>query len=157
MRIYNLTQHKLTLEQEMAGAYTDHNHNLVKQALTFTEMPNQEMIREKVIALLDCVHMALLDYTQMHYEHTFDDMKDASASDEEAEAAGMKAIAKAESEFAIMLGGAPYLMAPLEGALKECGFRVVYAYSERVGEEHTKPDGSVLKSFTFKHLGFYEA
>ncbi len=158
MRILNLTQHTLTLEQEINGAYTDHNHEGIKKALTFTEMPDKDMVQEKVIELLDYVHEAFLNLTQMRFQNAFEGMQEIGYSDEEAETAGLAAINNAASfEFAIMIGGAPYLMAPLESALKQCGFRVVYAYSERIGKELVQPNGKVLKSFEFKHLGFYEA
>ena len=157
MRILNLTQHALTFEQEMEGAYTDHNHESIKKALTFTSMPTQDMVQEKVIELLDYVHMALLDFTQMRFQNAFEGLQDIGCSAEEAEECGLSAMKDAENDFAIMIGGAPYLMAPLESALKQCGFTVVYAYSERIGKEHVKDDGTVLKSFEFKHLGFYEA
>jgi hypothetical protein len=54
-----------------------------------------------------------------------------------------------------MIGGAPYLMAPLEFHLKEVGIIPLYAYSERVSVEQIQPDGSVRKTNTFKHGGFY--
>jgi len=157
MRILNLTQHQLTLEQEMEGAFTDHNHAAIKQALTFTSMPNKDMIEEKIHELLEYAHMGLLDYTQMKFEMAREELLDCGFSEDDATDSGFKAIAKAEEEYGVMIGGATYLMAPLENLLKKAGIRVFYAYSERVGQEHVKPDGSVLKSFVFKHLGFYEA
>ena len=54
-----------------------------------------------------------------------------------------------------LIGGAPYLMSPLEGHLKEVGVVPLYAFSERVSSEEVQPDGSVRKVNTFKHGGFY--
>lgn len=57
----------------------------------------------------------------------------------------------------VMIGGAPYLMCPLERFLAEAGFNPVYAYSERASTEQTQPDGSVRKINTFRHAGFVPA
>jgi len=54
----------------------------------------------------------------------------------------------------VMIGGAPYLMGPLEKALKDKGLVPLYAFSERESVEVALPDGSVKKTFVFKHLGF---
>jgi hypothetical protein len=53
-----------------------------------------------------------------------------------------------------MIGGAPYLMRPLETALLCAGITPVYAFSKRVSEEKVMPDGSVQKVNVFKHIGF---
>ena len=50
-----------------------------------------------------------------------------------------------------LIGGAPYLMSALERALKACGIRPVYAFTERVS---TEEDG--VKTSTFRHVGFVE-
>lgn len=54
----------------------------------------------------------------------------------------------------IMIGGAPFFMPVLEGALRREGLLTVYAFSERVSVEETLPDGSVRKTNVFKHIGF---
>lgn len=53
-----------------------------------------------------------------------------------------------------MIGGAPFLMAGLEEALKCGGMKVLYAFSKRESEEIVQPDGSTKKVATFRHLGF---
>lgn len=53
-----------------------------------------------------------------------------------------------------MIGGAPFLMAPLEGALKRLGIQPVYAFSVRESVETTDTEGAVRKMAVFKHLGF---
>lgn len=55
---------------------------------------------------------------------------------------------------AAMIGGAPFFMAALERALRTVGIAPVYAFSERVSEEQTQPDGSVRKINVFRHVGF---
>jgi hypothetical protein len=53
-----------------------------------------------------------------------------------------------------MLGGAPFLMAPLHVALVEAGFVPVYAFSERVSTETIDGNGNTIKTSTFAHKGF---
>lgn len=55
-----------------------------------------------------------------------------------------------------MIGGAPFLMAPLEVALKSRWVRPLYAFSVRESVEKRNPDGSVTKQNVFKHAGFIE-
>lgn len=55
---------------------------------------------------------------------------------------------------AVMCGGAPYFMPVLEQVFDGTGIRVVYSFSERVSVETTQPDGSVVKTSVFKHVGF---
>lgn len=54
----------------------------------------------------------------------------------------------------VMIGGAPFLMAALEEALKKEGLKPVYAFSRRVSEDKVNPDGTVTKVAVFKHEGF---
>ncbi len=56
-----------------------------------------------------------------------------------------------------MIGGAPYLMAPLERALRNVGIEPVYAFAVRESVEQTMPDGSVKKVAIFRHGGFVPA
>ena len=56
----------------------------------------------------------------------------------------------------VMIGGAPFFMAPLSRALMEGGFTPVYAFSWRESVETQLPDGSVKKSSVFRHIGFVE-
>ena len=53
-----------------------------------------------------------------------------------------------------MVGGAPFLMAPLSQSLKKAGITPVYAFSRRESVEKILEDGSVQKSAVFRHLGF---
>jgi hypothetical protein len=56
----------------------------------------------------------------------------------------------------VMIGGAPFFMPVLEAVLISKGFKVMYAFSERVSEESVSEDGTVTKINVFKHIGFYE-
>jgi len=55
-----------------------------------------------------------------------------------------------------MIGGAPFLMAPLEKALLARGISPVYAFSRRETREHRLEDGTVEKVTIFRHIGFVE-
>ena len=59
--------------------------------------------------------------------------------------------------FLVLIGGAPYLMKPLIEELKRIGVTPVFSYTDRVSVETMQPDGSVVKTQVFKHLGFVEA
>lgn len=69
----------------------------------------------------------------------------------------LAAIAVAEGAEAAMIGGAPYLMGPLENALRASGVRPLYAYSVRQSVEKTDGNGNVVKLNVFRHVGFVEA
>jgi hypothetical protein len=56
-----------------------------------------------------------------------------------------------------MIGGALFFMAPLERALRSVGIEPVYAFSVRESVESKAPDGSVLKTNKFRHVGFVPA
>lgn len=56
-----------------------------------------------------------------------------------------------------MIGGAPFLMAQMEAALKIQGVQPLYSFTQRVTEEHVQPDGTVKKVAIFKHEGFVSA
>jgi hypothetical protein len=53
-----------------------------------------------------------------------------------------------------MVGGAPYLMAPLEWWLIRRNILPLYSFTERVSEEQIQPDGTTRKVSTFRHVGF---
>jgi hypothetical protein len=65
--------------------------------------------------------------------------------------------AMAEGHVCAMIGGAPYLMSPLERSLRSVGVYPVYAFSTRESVEETAPDGSVRKINVFRHAGFISA
>ena len=71
---------------------------------------------------------------------------------------GLLSQAKNEDDklFAL-IGGAPYLMGPLEEALKQEGIQPLYAYSQRESVEAKGENGTVIKTAIFKHKGYIEA
>ena len=57
----------------------------------------------------------------------------------------------------VILGGAPFFMGALETALVERGIKPrysFYAFTERVVEETTNPDGTSIKTSVFTHSGW---
>lgn len=54
----------------------------------------------------------------------------------------------------VIMGGAPFFMGALETALVERGIKPRYAFTERVVEETTNPDGTSTKTSMFKHSGW---
>jgi hypothetical protein len=74
-----------------------------------------------------------------------------------ARAEALAEMAAAAGADAAMIGGAPYLMALLESALRSRGIKPLYAFSERRSVEFTSPSGEVEKRSVFQHLGFYDA
>jgi hypothetical protein len=70
----------------------------------------------------------------------------------------LAAIAQAESnDYTAMIGGAPWLMAPLERALIRVSITPYYAFSERQSVEVAGANGQVEKKSVFTHIGFVEA
>ena len=61
-------------------------------------------------------------------------------------------IAKESGASAAMIGGAPWLMAPLERALEAEGIEVLYSFTQRMSEEQVMPDGTVKKTQVFRHV-----
>lgn len=55
---------------------------------------------------------------------------------------------------AAIMGGAPYYMPYLEGALEYHGIKSIYAFTKRVVSEIPGEDGGVIKKSVFKHDGW---
>jgi len=83
---------------------------------------------------------------------TFDELPTQQEIAKRAKA--ISALAMREHVSNVMVGGAPYLMAPLETTLRAIGISPMYSFSQRVSEEQTQPDGTVVKVNSFKHLGW---
>lgn len=85
---------------------------------------------------------------------TFEDLPTIEQICARAETIG--ALIDAPIGTSIMIGGAPYLMAPLIESLQKRGYHVVFAFSKRESVDQPQPDGSVKKTSMFKHAGFVE-
>ena len=55
-----------------------------------------------------------------------------------------------------LIGGAPFFMCHLEEELRNAFVIPTYAFSKRVATEVTQPDGSVVKTAIFHHIGFVD-
>lgn len=129
--ILNLTQHASTPEQKAQLVVEPRMTKAkIQKLLTFEEIPTREEIEARASELAEIA----------------------------AEEASMYAGDTDNTIWItrVMIGGAPYLMAALEKALRERGFTPVYAFSKRESVEQPQPDGSVKKTAVFRHIGFVE-
>ena len=124
-KIINLTQHPATKDQLVAGV------------IDLPEKQRQELIRR-------------LTFDELPNDGEVQQRAATIAGDlhEWLEDAGI------ENVDAAMIGGAPYLMCPLERYLIGVRIQPIYAYSERISFEEKQPDGSVRKVNVFRHAGF---
>jgi hypothetical protein len=134
--VFNLTQHPATPEQVAQGVIDPPQKikEELRQLLTFEELPTPKEVEDRA-------HRIVVQLKNWLDEIPFDPQT------------GEPSI---YIPYKAMIGGAPFLMAPLEKALRESDFTPVYAFSLRVSEEKVNPDGSVVKTQVFKHLGFVE-
>jgi hypothetical protein len=65
-------------------------------------------------------------------------------------------IARDAGNLHVMIGGAPFLMGPLERGLIDRGFVPLYSFTKRVTEEVPQDDGTVVKKAVFKHESFVD-
>lgn len=128
--VLNLTQHAASPDQVAAGVL---------------DLPADE--RDAVAALL-----------------TFDLCPDAAeVVDRAADLAEIAALSSAwpgdgaPADGRVMVGGAPWLMAPLVAALQALYLVPVFAFSRRESVDTVQPDGSVRKSAVFRHAGWVHA
>lgn len=138
--ILNLTQHAATPEQVAEGV-TDlpaEQRAALCTLLTFDELPRAAEIEDRAVAIAE---MAVLMAGDAHQ----------NLDDEVANVAGDPVGVRA------MIGGAPYLMSCLEGALIDRDIQPVYAFTRRVVVEQQQPDGTVKKTAVFRHAGFVAA
>ena len=124
--IPNLTQHCATPEQVAAGVIdlTEAQAVVLRDLLTFDRCPSYGEVADRAERI---AHVAFDCFIRMGAAPVF---KEA------------------------MIGGAPYLMGPLERALFRRGIRPVYSFSKRVSVETTLQDGAVSKTSTFVHSGW---
>lgn len=85
---------------------------------------------------------------------TFDNLPDANEL--KAKAAALAQMAAYDRFDTVMIGGAPFFMAPLEKALRERNIKILYAFSKRESVDELQTDGSVKKIQVFRHAGFVE-
>ena len=125
--ILNLTQHPASAEQMAAGVMDLEGEMLValKALLTFHRLPSGMEIQQ----MAQAIARLAADFLR-HDDH------------------------EGFMRSRAMIGGAPFLMEPLESALAAEGIHALFAFSQRVSAEEILPDGRVRKVGDFRHEGF---
>jgi hypothetical protein len=128
MKILNLTQHLATSDQIKAGVVDlpELGRQQLQKLITFDTLPDDTELSDRAhaVASLAAQYIEVLEARDGEPVNT------------------------------VLIGGAPYFMVPLEIALSHFGLFAVYAFSKRQAVETRNPDGTVTKTFTFKHEGF---
>lgn len=136
--IINLTQHKMTGDQ--------YQYNGTKLKELISEIPEEQEDHEKELKALlnfhelptkDSINLRVMQITTYALDYFMR--------------------ADVENNRYALIGGAPYLTAPLAEMLKKVGIIPLYAFSKRESVETVQPDGSVVKTSVFKHAGYVEA
>jgi hypothetical protein len=126
--IINMTQHYASDEQKRQGVIDlpEIFRKELIELLTFENFPKYGYPRECAWAISTLLLDCYFDYAD---------------------------IDPAKRQINAMIGGAPYLMPPLEKALFEVGVYPIYAYSERQSFEHNV-GGKIEKTSQFVHAGW---
>lgn len=148
--IINLTQHAATKEQVETGVFEPRNKGRVQLDLTFDSLPNKAEVMSRASVLAEVAKQEILVKIKEKEYSSYSLILDAIRLAD----AGLVQPLFSLIHPRAMIGGAPYLMAPLEAELKKLGIEPVYAFSERVSEETVQADGTVVKTNVFKHVGF---
>lgn len=129
MLIINLTQHQATAEQLQAGVVDlpEKRRQQLCQLLTFEEIPTAQELQERAKAIVD------LPFVVESVEDMVKPMPEKA-----------------------LIGGAPFFMGTLKEELRAAFIQPTYALSKRVVQEVTQPDGTVVKTAAFKHIGFVD-
>jgi len=80
-----------------------------------------------------------------------------TSEDVEERAARLAELAAEEGATSAMIGGAPFLMAPLAQHLKQSHITPFFAFSRREVVEGEGVNGEVVKTSVFRHAGFVAA
>lgn len=117
----------------------------MKEILNLTQhSATAEQVAAGVITYAPGAVKALLDFQTL-----------PTVSDVWQRARQLAQLAKASGASHAMIGGAPFLMKELEFQLLAVGVSPLYAFSVRESVESTQPNGSVVKTAVFRHVGFY--
>jgi hypothetical protein len=131
--ILNLTQHIASADQINAGVidFPPALRADIAALLTFNDCPTTDDIAERANEI---ANMAV---------------ENARSDDHGAGAASFA--------LSAMIGGAPWLMAPLANALRDQGIVPLFSFSKRNSIDVPQADGSVVKTAIFKHAGWLPA
>jgi hypothetical protein len=127
--ILNLTQHSATAEQITDGVFDPNAEDraYISGLLTFEQAPTKDDVRKRAKVL-----------AQFAFDLCEEKLEESPGATVEH----------------VMIGGAPYLMGPLERELEALRLVPVYAFSQRRSVDVPQPDGSVRKVTEFRHAGF---
>ena len=142
VKIINLTQHAPTPEQLGVFDFPENERKQLIGLLTFNHAPNAEQIwtRARGITKLVC-RWAYENCKIPHNVHkTHEDYR-----------------AYYKTHYKALIGGAPYLMGPLEFCLNRANIQPLYSFSERKSVENIGPNGEVEKKSVFRHTAWIEA
>lgn len=136
MTILNLTQHNATPAQITEGVVdlVGSDKDLLVKLLTFNTLPTVEEIESRAQKIAYIASDLYIEEKNNWIESGLDE------DDFE--------------QYYAMIGGAPFLMGPLEVALKKFDIIPVYAFSVRDSVDVKQADGSVKKTAVFNHGGF---
>lgn len=115
-------------------------HTLTKDQVEYGVCPVSEEYKDELLALSDFKVLPEVDEVWRRARHM------AEIANKECMRLGTNVV---------MIGGAPFLMAPLEHALEERSLTWCYAFSERISSEIPQEDGSVKKEVSFVFKGVY--
>lgn len=136
----NLTQHPATPDQIAQGVIDlpEAGRRFLAPMLTFGELPTKEQVQVRAEQIARFAAGALAEVLGGDpYPEPYD-----------SQVVGLRAL----------IGGAPFLMGPLEKALKKWGIIPCYSFSLRESVETTDPiTNTVTKTAVFRHRGFVEA
>lgn len=118
--------------------------NLTQHNLTQEQVANNECFRIEAVAN-DIVCDRL----------TFNSIPTAEEMEERA--LELARLAANHSVEAAVIGGAPYFMPFIEKALLKLDIMPLYSFSKRESVERKNPDGTVVKTSVFKHIGWVKA
>lgn len=129
MLIINLTQHQATAEQLQAGVVDlpEKRRQQLCQLLTFEEIPTAQELQERAKAIVD------LPFVVESVEDMVKPMPEKA-----------------------LIGGAPFFMSYLEEELKAAFIQPIYSFTKREVYVTTQPDGTIVKTAVFKHIGFVD-
>lgn len=130
--ILNLTQHPATPEQLAAGVVdiTGPARTKLIELLVFRSAPSRSELGHRATLLAKLASSEVANRLD----------KDSNAM-----AYGTQ----------VMIGGASYLMPPLQARLLDLGLFAIYSFTERVSEEEMIGD-TVVKTSKFKHVAFVD-
>lgn len=154
MSILNLTQHAATPDQVAAGVVdlTGPARDALVAALTFETLPSTaDIINAAAIIVAIAVANAIPVCRACGSANA-----GGGPSVADAGVVGGQGFCGDHHDWhtTVMIGGAPFLMGPMVGALRRVGVDAVFAVSRRDSVDVMQSDGSTRKTAVLRHGGF---